>query len=517
MRTATMARLLALLLPLAGGSPTPTTSNVHPRNPRSIARSTTSATQTVLVLRSTPAPQAPLNPSTGTRIWPFPWQTPMIGLEVPRVDLISFLPLVASFFSCGRQLKTTGLTRRRRRRRCMLLTWLKKMMGDRSEEEEEPTKYPFVLRQALRLVRDEEGVTVVSQESAVAGEEWDDESLLHGTCGPLRALLGALVRAETSLVAPAAPRPSRVRFAVEELGAVDFVPESDQVDQLLEHLTSALAAGRAARGSREARQEAARLASALESVEVSASHRSAAAFLALEVRALCSGQPSTVASRHAEALSSVIRKELKKQVNRGVAIVPGTGSVRFNFDDPAALLHRALDILHEQGGPSWPQARGAEAGDFTFDSRDDAEEVVGLASAHGFVLGVLRHPAVLRQRNQGSFDRLADLASLVSQTCGDDGPPRKKLRTLAPAPAAPSALASLAPLADLAALKDRLTQAAPLAEQWASHAIRYIEACSRQSGTNKPKRSRKRKLAHVSRCIADDISLLIFPELIDAS
>ena len=51
-----------------------------------------------------------------------------------------------------------------------------------------------------------------------------------------------------------------------------------------------------------------------------------------------------------------MRRELKLLLNDAVAIVQGTGSVRFNFDDPAALLHRALRALEDGGGPAWARA-----------------------------------------------------------------------------------------------------------------------------------------------------------------
>ena len=67
----------------------------------------------------------------------------------------------------------------------------------------------------------------------------------------------------------------------------------------------------------------------------------ASAFLAAEVGLLLRGAPreSRLEARHAEVLSSLVRRELKLVLNDAVAIVHGTGSVRFNFDDPAALLH----------------------------------------------------------------------------------------------------------------------------------------------------------------------------------
>ncbi|KAK7237867.1 hypothetical protein SO694_00022267 [Aureococcus anophagefferens] len=59
---------------------------------------------------------------------------------------------------------------------------------------------------------------------------------------------------------------------------------------------------------------------------------------------------------------SLVRRELKSLLNEAAAIVHGTGSVRFNFDDPAALLHRALRALHDGGGPAWAtELRAARA------------------------------------------------------------------------------------------------------------------------------------------------------------
>ena len=191
----------------------------------------------------------------------------------------------------------------------------------------------------------------------------------------------------------------------------------------------------------------------------------AAAFLRDEVALLLGGGgESELEGRHAEALSSLVRRELKSLLNETVAIVHGTGSVRFNFDDPAALLHRALRALHDGGGPAWATelraARCAAGGPLAFDGEDEAKDVLSLAAAHGFALSVFTQSAVRAKLASGGFDRLEALAGRVrgadapwaADAPGDDAaaPASEAVTQVdaeaeAEAPAAPAAAAPLSP------------------------------------------------------------------------
>ena len=89
-------------------------------------------------------------------------------------------------------------------------------------------------------------------------------------------------------------------------------------------------------GDEATQRSVARVAAALDSEQTSsgADRRAAraAAFLRDEVAALADDRASSaLEARHAEVLSSLVRRELKLLLNDAVAIVQGTGSVRFNF------------------------------------------------------------------------------------------------------------------------------------------------------------------------------------------
>ena len=104
-----------------------------------------------------------------------------------------------------------------------------------------------------------------------------------------------------------------------------------------------------------------------------------------------------------------MRRELKLLLNDAVAIVQGTGSVRFNFDDPAALLHRALRALEDGGGPAWARRRAPQA----TASEEEARGVLGLAAAHGFALSVLTQSSVRAKLAAGDFERLERLCARI--------------------------------------------------------------------------------------------------------
>ncbi|KAH8066732.1 tRNA-Phe hydroxylase [Aureococcus anophagefferens] len=160
-------------------------------------------------------------------------------------------------------------------------------------------------------------------------------------------------------------------------------PSDDQAAGLLEHLHEALSRADAVGAlvaAGDARTRAASdpsLRASAPAARPGAGGARAAAFLRDEVALLLGGGgESELEGRHAEALSSLVRRELKSLLNEAVAIVHGTGSVRFNFDDPAALLHRALRALHDGGGPAWATelraARCAAGGPLAFEGEDEA-------------------------------------------------------------------------------------------------------------------------------------------------
>ena len=275
---------------------------------------------------------------------------------------------------------------------------------------------------------------------------------------PLKAFLNALVNAEAAVAAadgaprrpqprsppkvedaggrrsalksPENPRPrkrARVTFASQELSALPFTPppdeaatdDGDPIADLLDHLSAALDSADAVRaaicdGDEATQRSVARVAAALDSEQTSsgADRRAAraAAFLRDEVAALADDRASSaLEARHAEVLSSLVRRELKLLLNDAVAIVQGTGSVRFNFDDPAALLHRALRALEDGGGPAWARRRAPQA----TASEEEARDVLGLAAAHGFALSVLTQSSVRAKLAAGDFERLERLCARI--------------------------------------------------------------------------------------------------------
>lgn len=244
-------------------------------------------------------------------------------------------------------------------------------------------------------------------------------------------------------------------------------------------------------------------------------------------------QQSQLWTRHTEVLSSVLRKEMKRQLNETISIAPGTGSVRYNVDDPAALLHRALEILHTHGGPRWIGTRTQDPGTkkFAFSSYDDAEDVLGAASAHGFVLNVLNHDDVREKRENGDLDRLMTLAKLVRRVCDHTdvlldtsqptsdlfSPPRKRRKVEKNTVSNMTNLASLGALADLDGLLDVLNSTADIAEACSNDAINFLTAqspdatASNESGKRK-KRKRKRHRGG-SGVLPDDLAVFLFPEI----
>lgn len=442
------------------------------------------------------------------------------------------------------------------------------------QEDDGVPAYPGVLRIALASLRkeddddEEEGTAVVTQDEFDSDDEddwdWRKETRLSRSS---RDLLCALTRAEATTLASGRLRTSRrpsssprVRFAVSELGAVDFgsSPPQEADDcpaRLLTHLTAALESAREARASADSCAELLELARVLESADLraqlSANRQAAAAFLATELRELTRGDgsgplapnsicASRVAVRHAELLSSVLRKELKRQLNDTIGIAPGTGSIKFNFDDPAALLHRALEVLHEHGGPSeWVDSpRLADP-----HSLEDAEDTIALASAHAFALSVLDNARVRDKKAAGHLDKLACLADIVYRACEVDDArqqyndaertPRRRLLldddatnsrrtrkeiahtattcsrndTVRPLNYALS-LISLAPLRDLAGLADELRLAAPGAHALAEKAVAFLN--NREQIQRSNSGSRKRKHARIS---VDQPSIFIFPDV----
>ena len=288
----------------------------------------------------------------------------------------------------------------------------------------------------------------------------DDVAPMVEAGTPLKAFLNALVNAEAAVAAadgaprrpqprsppraagaeqsgrrsalksPENPRPrkrARVTFASQELSALPFTPppdeaatdDGDPIADLLDHLSAALDSADAVRaaicdGDEATQRSVARVAAALDSEQTSsgADRRAAraAAFLRDEVAALADDRASSaLEARHAEVLSSLVRRELKLLLNDAVAIVQGTGSVRFNFDDPAALLHRALRALEDGGGPAWARRRAPQA----TASEEEARDVLGLAAAHGFALSVLTQSSVRAKLAAGDFERLERLCARI--------------------------------------------------------------------------------------------------------
>ena len=308
----------------------------------------------------------------------------------------------------------------------------------------------------------------------------DDDMPMLEAGTPLKAFLNALVNAEAAVAAadgaprrpqprsppkphaggrrsalksPENPRPrkrQRVTFASQELSTLQFTPppdepaadDGDPIADLLDHLSVALDSADAVRaaiggGDGPTQRSVARVAAALgeEQTSCGADRRAAraAAFLRDAVAELADNRASSaLETRHAEVLSSLVRRELKLLLNDAVAIVQGTGSVRFNFDDPAALLHRALRALEDGGGPAWARRRAPQA----TASEEEARGVLGLAAAHGFALSVLTQSSVRAKLAAGDFERLERLCARIR------GPVDASLSALAAAGAAVATPAS---------------------------------------------------------------------------
>ncbi|KAH8046565.1 tRNA-Phe hydroxylase [Aureococcus anophagefferens] len=231
----------------------------------------------------------------------------------------------------------------------------------------------------------------------------------------------------------------------------------------------------------------------------------AAAFLRDEVALLLGGGgESELEGRHAEALSSLVRRELKSLLNEAVAIAHGTGSVRFNFDDPAALLHRP-------SGP--PRRRRAGLGD-----------------------GAPRRASAVRAKlASGGFDRLEALAGRVR---GADAPGGgRAAATAAPAPEAatqvdaeaeaeaPAAPAAAAPLARPRASRasrrsatrcGAARAAAPSAADAIAHLTALRDAAAAAAAAAGSKKKRKKRKRDKQKPLFDDLAnsgVFLFPEI----
>ncbi|KAJ1453550.1 hypothetical protein M885DRAFT_618919 [Pelagophyceae sp. CCMP2097] len=209
---------------------------------------------------------------------------------------------------------------------------------------------------------------------------------------------------------------------------------------------------------------------------------------------------SHLAWRHAEVLSSVLRRQLKLLLNDAVTIQPGTGSVRFNFDDPAALLHRALAAIHERGGAEWPNNLVRGDGAVTFADIESAHDVVARASAHGFALAVLGHPAVDEKSKAGDAAALESLAALVRFD-------EKQTSLLA-----------LAELRDVRACAASLLEHAASAHAAAADAIAFIQDSAAPPAGAPPaskrakKRARKRREVDVAEVLAAS-GVFLYPDI----
>ena len=299
--------------------------------------------------------------------------------------------------------------------------------------------------------------------------------------------LPAVEDEEASLASSSAPLPQPAplggrRESSDANGSVATAAQT-ALPAFLEHLHAALEAAAAARA--EMRRDAALRADAealVESLRAEDDSNRAARFLATEIEMLllpekaaaraalledtpggggggdgpAAGRESTCSSasqqgghrrresrlawRHFEVLSSIVRRELKVLLNETILIKPGTGSVRYNFEDPAALFNRALTAIAEAGGPAWPQAlqwtKAAAAPDASSSSssanndgkeevvvasHEDAHDLISVASAHGFAMAVLSMASVAEKVEQGAFAGIEALAAMLKPSRAEDG------------------------------------------------------------------------------------------------
>ncbi|KAH8068672.1 tRNA-Phe hydroxylase [Aureococcus anophagefferens] len=350
----------------------------------------------------------------------------------------------------------------------------------------------------------------------------EDDLALPGD-SPLWEFLGALVRAEAAILGDAAdeerrrlgatPGPRGKAASLSPLSSLEAAArERPPAAGLLEHLHEALSRADAV-GALVAAGDARTRDGVRPSLPASAPgglRRRARG----RVPARRGGAPPRrrrrvrARGRHAEALSSLVRRELKSLLNEAVAIVHGTGSVRFNFDDPAALLHRALRALHDGGGPAWATelraARCAAGGPLAFEGEDEAKDVLSLAAAHGFALSVFTQSAVRAKLASGGFDRLEALAGRVR---GADAP-RRRTRS---ATAARGRRRRWRCGALLAARRGRASAAAAIA-----HLTALRDAAAAAAAAAGSKKKRKKRKRDKQKPLFDDLAnsgVFLFPEI----
>uniref|UniRef100_A0A7S3K3H7 Uncharacterized protein n=1 Tax=Aureoumbra lagunensis TaxID=44058 RepID=A0A7S3K3H7_9STRA len=350
------------------------------------------------------------------------------------------------------------------------------------------------------------------------------------------------------------------------MSSLDFSREDNEqiLDRILRHLTGVLVAAEGIRRCGFSRGQAQLLRDALRADEIllSSEQKSrAASFLAKEMEILCNlttvhhhvspseSLCSQILTRHTEILSSVLRKEMKRQLNETLIIATNTGNIRYNFDDPAALLHRALEILHDHGGPGWATTmeQNPELNDI-----EHAHDLLNVSSAHEYVLNVVTHTAVRKRVADGRLDRLQGLAQLVRQVASpndvlndylllpmydfqktqtpqeeDDDIPQAKRRKFGSeklleekqiitpvfgkksVSLTPTSIASLGALYDLEKLRQVLEESQDIVREFAQIAVTYINYDRQQ------RKNAKRKRTKLPKSAAASVSVFIFPALCD--